>query len=326
MNIKAVIPALFTILFCLIACAGSKVENAVSDASSAPSVVAAPFNVDTAYRYVERQCAFGPRVPGTKAHADCAAWLEGRLRAYCDTLYVQHGGVTTFDGTALTITNLIGVFNPAAEERILLVAHWDCRPWADNDEDEAKADQPVMGANDAASGVAVLLEIARNLHDSKPALGVDILLVDAEDWGDTGGDEDSWALGTQYWAAHPHIDGYTAREGILLDMVGARGARFGREYFSMQWAPDVVRSVWDVAQSLGYSSYFHNGQGGAVTDDHVTINRMLHIPCIDIIDTRNDGDSGFFPFWHTTGDTIDKIDRATLKAVGVTLATYLIAL
>ena len=269
-----------------------------------------------AYNLVKTQCDFGPRVPSTPSHSKCAEWLEQSLRQNCDTVIVQQGQVTTFDGKILNIKNIVGSFNPDNSDRILLLAHWDCRPWADNDPDATKHQQPVMGANDAASGVAVLLELSRLMKEKKPNIGVDILLVDAEDWG-TNAVEESWALGTQYWARNPHVAGYTARFGILLDMVGTKGAKFYKEYESMQYAPSVVAEVWDVAQKSGYGAYFVNDYGGGVTDDHVVVNEM-GIKCIDIIDTRQDG--GFFDGWHTTDDTMKWIDQNTLKAVGQVVA------
>lgn len=277
----------------------------------------ATFNADSAYAMVARQCDFGPRVPGTEAHEACGAWLANELRLRCDTVVEQRGTVTTFDGVTLHITNLVGTFNPEAQDRVLLLAHWDCRPWADNDADEARRRDPVMGANDAASGVGVLLELARVWQQERPKVGIDILLVDAEDWGESGGDDDSWALGTQYWAAHPHVAGYTAQYGILLDMVGARGAKFRREQYSTYYAGDVQDRVWRAANSEGFSSTFLNEPGGAVTDDHIAVNQR-GIPCIDIIDMRATP-TGFFDAWHTTHDTMDQIDRNTLRAVGKTL-------
>ena len=312
----------FTAIIALVGCKAQKQtsdSNSASDSATATAVV--DFNGNNAYNLVKVQCDFGPRVPGTPAHSKCAEWLEQQLRDYCDSTIVQQAQVTTFDGTTLNIKNLIGIINPDADNRILLLAHWDCRPWADNDPDPAKHKEPVMGANDAASGVAVLLELARVMNDKKPTVGVDILLTDAEDWG-TNNVEESWALGTQYWAKHPHVEGYSPRFGILLDMVGAKGAKFSKEIQSMQYAPSVVNEVWDMAQQSGYGSYFDNNAGGAITDDHIVVNQM-GIKCIDIIDMRQGGDTGFFDGWHTTGDTLDKIDPTVLKVVGQTVANVI---
>jgi Zn-dependent M28 family amino/carboxypeptidase len=293
----------------------SQVEN------NTTAVEVPAFDGDNAYSMVKAQCDFGPRVPGTEAHAKCAQWLEQQLKQCCDSVIVQEAQVKTFDNTTLNIKNLVGCINPDNTDRILLLAHWDCRPWADNDPDPAKQHQPVMGANDGASGVGVLLELARIMHEKRPTIGVDILLVDAEDWG-TNDVEDSWALGTQYWAKHPHVEGYSPRFGILLDMVGASGARFSKEIMSMQWASEVVNEVWTAASDAGYGNYFVNTLGGAITDDHVQVNEA-GIKCIDIIDMRQDSDTGFFDGWHTTADTMQWIDKAVLKAVGQTVATVI---
>ena len=290
----------------------SATQQPIVEALSLPT-----FNADTAYQFTARQCAMGSRVPGTEAHRQCAQWLATLTRQWCDSTVVQHGEVTTFDGTRLDITNVVGIVNPAATRRLLLLTHWDCRPWADSDPDPARRRDPVMGANDGASGTAVLLELARIMHDQHPDVGIDLLFTDAEDWGDND-NEDSWALGTQYWLAHPHVDGYAPEYGILLDMVGAAGARFGMEYFSLYYAGDHVRQVWAAARQAGHERFFVDDGAPAITDDHVPVN-CAGIPCIDIIDTRTSGGHSFFPAWHTTADTMDNIDAATLRAVGETL-------
>lgn len=316
---------IFIIILAVVILSGCKSQqhsgssSASSENATAVSVV--EFSGENAYSLVKLQCDFGPRVPGTPAHGKCADWLEQSLRQSCDTVIVQEAQVTTFDNKTLNIKNFIGSVNFDKDDRILLLAHWDCRPWADNDPDPAKHKEPVMGANDAASGVAVLLELAQLMKDKKPNVGVDILLVDAEDWGEND-DEDSWALGTQYWAKHPHVAGYSPRFGILLDMVGAKGAKFSKEFQSMQYAPSVVNEVWDIAQQSGFGSYFDNNMGGAITDDHIVVNNM-GIKCIDIIDMRQDSNTGFFDGWHTTGDTLDKIDPTILKVVGQTVANVI---
>lgn len=303
---------------------GSQVSTTTESTENNPSKTAhhVEFSADSAYSYVKQQCDMGPRVPGTPAHERCANWITAQLRQWCDTVMVQQAQVTTFDGKNLNIKNIVGSINPASTERVLLLAHWDCRPWADADPDESKHKHPVMGANDAASGVGVLLELARLMSLTRPEVGVDLLLVDAEDWG-TNGDEDSWALGTQYWASNPHVAGYRANFGILLDMVGARGAKFSKEYFSLQFGQGVVDLVWETARKAGYGSCFMNRPGGAITDDHVVVNQVAGIPCIDIIDMYPDSPTGFFDGWHTTHDTMDNIDPASLKAVGQTITNLI---
>ena len=271
------------------------------------------FDGNGALALTRQQCDFGPRVPGTPAHAQCAEWLMNDLKASCDTVIMQTATVQTATEGSLGIKNIIGIINPDADKRLLLLAHWDTRPWADNDPVEANHTKPVMGANDGASGVGVLLQLARQLKGQGTKLGIDILLVDAEDMG-INDNEDSWALGTQYWAQHPHVNGYKPLFGILLDMVGASDATFTREYYSMQYASSFVDLVWQNAAG----NHFINAQGGAVTDDHVFVNRA-GIHCIDIIDMRSDNSTGFCPVWHTVSDTMDGIDPATLGQVGQTL-------
>ena len=285
----------------------------------------ATFNADSAYSYVAAQCAFGERVPNTEAHRHCAKYLENELLRHGAKVTLQRADLQAYDGTKLKAVNIIGEYYPEKPNRILLMAHWDCRPWADNDPEESNRRKPVMGANDGASGVGVLLEVARILAKHEPSAGSDILFTDAEDWGDESSDNpDSWALGTQYWAAHPHREGYTRPAfGILLDMVGDRDARFCMEYFSMHSAPDLVARVWSAAHAACYGDYFVKQQGGAITDDHVYLIKA-GIPCIDIIDQRTESPTGFCPQWHTTDDTMRHIDRRTLQAVGQTLVNILL--
>ena len=292
---------------------GSSVSTSESTTDTTATVNRPPFDGEGAYALTSQQCDFGPRVPGTSAHAKCADWLVATLKASCDTVMIQTGTVQTFKSGSLAIKNIIGVFNPDASQRLLLLAHWDTRPWADNDADPTNHNKPVMGANDGASGVAVLLQLARQLKASGTTLGVDIVLVDAEDMGENEVEE-SWGLGAQFWAQHPHVGGYKPLFGILLDMVGSPDATFTREYYSTQYAGGFVDLVWGCAAG----SHFVNAAGGAVTDDHVFVNQA-GIPCVDIIDMRLGSDTGFCPEWHTVNDTMDGISAITLAEVGQTL-------
>ena len=212
---------------------------------------------------------------------------------------------------------------------MLILSHWDSRPYADHDPDPKNHDKSIAGANDGASGVGVILEIARQVSISSPSFGIDLLLVDAEDYGppqDQMKNEDTsdwWGLGTQYWAKQPHIAGYSAQYGILLDMVGAPNATFLMEAISMNFAPSVVKNVWAIGNSIGYSNYFIFEQGGAITDDHLFINTILSLPTIDIIHLDRTSQTGFYPYWHTVKDDMQSIDKNTLKAVGQTLLTVI---
>ncbi|MCB0795434.1 MAG: M28 family peptidase [Flavobacteriales bacterium] len=279
---------------------------------------------DSAYHYVERQVSFGPRVPGSDAHRNCGDWLVARLTEHGAVVHEQVGKVTAFNGQQLPLRNIIGSWSPDRSERILLLAHWDTRPFADKDEE--RKNEPIDGANDGGSGVGVLLEIARHLGAKEHGPGVDILFTDVEDFGSPSGamgmgegSMDTWALGSQYWARSPHKPGYTARFGILLDMVGGRDARFYQEALSMQYAPAIVRKVWRTADALGYGDRFIQEQKYFVgTDDHVPVNEYLRIPTIDIIEFH-ESTGGFHPSWHTHDDNMSVIDRSSLKAVGQTV-------
>ena len=306
------------------ACTASSGSGAAADSSAqedAPAAVvpAMDFNADSAYTYIARQLEFGPRVPNTEAHRRAGEWLASELRRHGAVVTLQKADLHAFDGTTLHATNIIGQFNPEAADRVLLVAHWDSRPWADADPDESRRSEPVMGANDGASGVGVLLEMARLAGIATPQRGLDILFVDAEDWGDEG-IEESWALGARYFTEHPFRPGYLPSEAIIVDMVGGENAVFPREFFSQQGAPGLVDRIWGVAHAAGYADRFPNRMGGAITDDHVQF-LAAGIPAIDIIQYSEP--TGFHPAWHTTGDTLGVISTPTLKAVGQTLTNYI---
>lgn len=293
------------------------------EASETPSptmqVKTPAFNADSAYQLVAAQVAFGARTPGSAAQKKCAAWMQQQLRAVCDTIYIQQTTVTGGDKKQLPCINVIGSINPAAKRRILLLTHWDSRPWADQDTKDK--DQPVLAADDGASGVAVLTEVARQVKGMglSPELGIDILFTDVEDYGRDVWGENSYCLGTQYWATHPHVAGYKAEFAILLDMVGAKGAQFPLEGLSRQFADGVQQNVWQAAAHAGYSSYFPYSEAPAITDDHVPVNQLAHIKTIDIINLGSSPMSPFAAHWHTHNDNMSVIDRNTLKAVGQTL-------
>lgn len=294
-------------------------------APAQPAIPATPlFDADSAYALVARQVAFGPRVPGTKAHKACGDWMVERLKAMGAMVVEQTGTVIAFNKERLPLRNIIGQFHPDRKERILLLAHWDTRPFADKDDE--RTNEPIDGANDGGSGVGVLLEIARHLASKEHGPGIDILFTDVEDHGQPSGamtfDEssiDTWCLGSQYWVKNPHVPNYTARFGVLLDMVGARDAYFYQEALSMQYAPAIVKKVWRTAATLGYGDRFIEETKYFVgIDDHVPVNRTLRIPTIDIIQ-YDPATQAFGPYWHTHDDRMEVIDPATLKAVGQTV-------
>lgn len=284
------------------------------------------FDADSAFSFCDRQCAFGPRTMNSSAHDKCADYIESKFKQYDCTVIRQKADLLGYDGTVLKSTNLIASYRPELTTRILICAHWDSRPWADNDPDSTRWHEPVMAANDGASGVAVMIELARLIHQYKKLnIGVDFLCLDAEDWGtpqwsSKQDDPSTWALGAQHWSKNPHKAGYEARFGILLDMVGGQGAQFYREGVSKQYAAGIVDKVWAAAKVVGFGSYFPDADGGMITDDHGPINENAKIPTIDIIPYYPDCQaSNFGPTWHTVNDDMAHIDRNTLHAVGQTL-------
>jgi len=315
------------LLFQLSACNGTTQKVGTKQSTIAEKTPSIPmFNADSAYNFVAKQTAFGPRIPASDAHRLCSDWLRLTLQAYTETVVVQPFRARAFNGKVLDGQNIIASFNPKANKRIFLSSHWDSRPFGDHDPDPAKRSTPIDGANDGASGVGILLEIARQLklHPIDANLGIDFVLFDLEDYGpptdERAEGDDFWALGSQYWAANPHTPAYQAQFGILLDMVGASNAVFPREYFSMQYASWVVDKVWSVAYDLGYDDVFVNSPGAPVDDDHLPINKIANIPTIDIIHLdRNSTNGTFYEHWHTTKDNLEQIDPVTLGMVGTVL-------
>ncbi len=336
MNRLPILAALLSAFLLLPSCGKKNTEATAAETTQ--SIQAPTFNADSAYAFTAAQCAFGPRTMHSEAHRKCGDYIVKKFKEYGATVTEQKMEITpkTTEPTVDDPTgrkpyqcrNIIASFNPENPERVLICAHWDSRPWADNDPDKKNWHKPVMAANDGASGVAVMLEMARAIASEKSQklnVGIDFICWDAEDAGTPQfskqqDDESSWCLGSQYWAANPHVAGYTARYGVLLDMVGGEGATFYQEGYSLQYAKDIVTRVWATASAKGYSAFFPTQGGGYVTDDHVPINQTAKIPCIDIIPYYpNNPRSGFGDTWHTVSDTMEHISRNTLKAVGETL-------
>lgn len=307
-------------LFFSCGAAKEKTADTISLQTGADENAKLVFSSDSAYHYVETQVGFGPRVPGTEAHRLCGDWLAAKLNSFGADVTQQTASLITFDGTHIPMRNIFARVNPNAEKRILLLAHWDCRPWADHDPDPTKRNNPVDGANDGASGTAVILELARILSQESNGTGIDILLCDAEDWGEESND-DSWALGARYFVENPIYEGYMPSAAILLDMVGAHDATFMREYYSQLSNPALADKIWAIANGLGYDKLFVNKMGSAINDDHVELIKG-GIPAIDIIDYREG--SGFYDGWHTSSDNLDAISKETLGAVGNVLENYIL--
>lgn len=308
--------SLLTIILMLTGCMQDTPKPAPEPAQdrtpAAPKTSAAvpDFDGKRAYDYLLAQTNFGPRNPGSAGHRNCLDYLRTELERYADAVNLQPFAVTGYKGEQVRMTNVIASFNASAPTRILLLAHWDTRPWADQESDPVKAEKPVLGANDGASGVAVLLEIARHLKASPPAVGVDILLTDGEDFA-VEGNKEEYLRGSKYFAANLP-QGFRPVFGILLDMVGDKELELMKERHSVSFAPDVVELVWNAAKEL-HVTQFSDKLQGFVTDDHLPLNRA-GIRTIDLIDFDypNEGNS----YWHTLKDTPDKCSAESLEAVG----------
>jgi hypothetical protein len=273
---------------------------------------AGEFDGQRAFAYLEQQMRFGPRIPGTPAHDSAGDWILAQLRARADTVMVQEISHKTRNGRVLHLRNFIARFRPTAVERVLFLAHWDTRPTADSDSDLAKRKSPVPGANDGASGVAVLLGVADALKakPSSPALGLDLLFVDGEDYGDFA-DTTDVLIGSRWFAAHQPV-GYPPLYAVLFDMVGDKDLTIYYESNSQAFAPEVVDRVWRTAADLGYGRVFLQGVKHSLIDDHVALQKA-GIHAIDVVDFDYGPNN---TYWHTTHDTIDKVSAASLKIVG----------
>ena len=321
MKINLIIALSFLIIF--VGCRNNT-KSAKTSINQKPvkNIFVPVFNEDTAYQYIATQTAFGSRVPETEAHANCKQYLINKLKQFTPHVQSQDFKSRIFNGSTKRGSNIIASFQPEKKNRVLLAAHWDSRPYADYEDDFEAHDKPIDGANDGASGVGVLLEIARHLSKNATNPGIDIIFFDLEDWGEYGSN-DSWALGSQYWGRNPHQPNYRARYGILLDMVGASNPIFKMEMTSVEYAQDVLTKVWNTAARIGYQDYFLTERSASILDDHVWINEYRNIPTIDIIHYDRSSQSGFFPQWHTREDNLEHIDPNTLKIVGQTVLTVI---
>ena len=286
------------------------------------------FERDSAYAHVAKQVSFGPRVPGTEGHKATREWLVKKFKSYGASVTEQSFKANTAPLGEVRGYNIIASFNPTYARRVVLSAHWDTRFAAD--EDDTDATKPIDGADDGGSGVGVLVEIGRLLKENPIMVGVDIVLFDLEDQGTSEGTQDTWCLGSQYWAQNPHTKSYRAEYGILLDMVGAKGAIFQKEDLTNVFPPDKIKKihalydkVWAMAQGMKQGDLFVNVKGRAFTDDHYFVNLYTDIPMIDIIHKPLDSAKGFGEHWHTHDDNMDIIDPSVLGAVGQVVTAYL---
>tara|TARA_B110000444_G_scaffold261147_1_gene311395 strand:- start:4456 stop:5427 length:972 start_codon:yes stop_codon:yes gene_type:complete len=315
------------ILFVLIISSCSqKKDKEIKTKAEKINVIVPKFNADSAYSFIQKQVDFGPRVISSESWRKCSRYLEKKLLSYNANVLVQKTQVTTYDNKKHELNNIIASYLPNLNNRIALFAHWDSRHIADHDTVNKEA--PILGANDGGSGVGVLLEIARNLNIQTPSIGVDIILFDAEDYGQPENSKypvmnNSWCLGSQYWSKNPHKKEYFAKYGILLDMVGAQGATFRHEGISNFYAQNILEKVWSKAHEIGYSNYFVYQKSAEIMDDHYYVNSIAGIPTIDIIEFDPFTKTNFNKHWHTHQDNMDNISKETLKAVGETVINVL---
>ena len=319
----------YSILVLLLLCVSCVKQQQSSTTNSQLST----FSADSAYTYIAQQLAFGARVPGTQAHEACGDWLVSELARHGAQVKNQHGTMTNYAGKPQAIRNIVAILEGNTSHAILLCAHWDCRPWSDEEELYENRFEPVMGANDGASGVGVILEMVRQLSIRKSKgefiPTVQVVFFECEDMGTpahfTGSQRDhTWCLGSQYWAQQLKIQNskFKINYGILLDMVGDPSATFPKEYFSMQYAGGYVEQLWRTAQRLGYGRYFvQQATYYPITDDHYYVSTIAGIPCVDIIDYKTNTETGFAEWWHTQHDDIQNINKQTLQAVGETVLT-----
>ena len=284
-------------------------QSSTYSVAAIDTTIVPPFNGASAHALLRRQVEFGPRVAGRAGHAAQLGWMVRHLRDRADTVTVQPFDHTDAEGRQLRMSNVFARFNTAARDRILLVAHWDTRPTADMDRERPK--EPIAGANDGASGTAVLLELASVLSSHSPPIGVDILLVDGEDYGPG---ESHMYLGAKHFAAN-QPQNFRPLYGILVDMVGDRSPRYPIEGNSYEYAPEVVDRVWSVAGQLGLADLFPRTEGGRITDDHIPLNKA-GIRTINIIDFD-------YEHWHTHGDIVENTSPVGLEAVGRVLAALI---
>ncbi|MEP6793784.1 MAG: M28 family peptidase [Saprospiraceae bacterium] len=305
----------------------STVSNETNGVPAKVPIKVPLFSKDTAYAFVAKQVAFGPRVPGTDAHQATRQWLVQKFKSYGATVIEQSFKANMLPLGEVRSVNIVASFNPTYARRVLLAAHWDTRYAADEDDD--RPTEKFDGADDGGSGVGILLEIARLIKENPISLGVDLILFDAEDQGASDGNEDTWCLGSQYWAKNPHVKGYRAEYGILLDMAGAKGATFQKEDLSNVFLPDKANKIhsiydrlWAQAKGMNQTTFFVDLKGKPLIDDHYYVNLNTDIPMADIINKPVNSTKGFGAHWHTHDDNMSVIDPITLGAVGQVVTAF----
>lgn len=277
------------------------------------------FDAAAAMAYTKQQVAFGPRVPGTPAAQKAGDWITSMMRQRADTVIEQRWTHRTVDGKELPLRNILARFNPKATNRILYLTHWDTRPTADEDPVLGNRHTPIPGANDGAAGVGLFVALGDALKKTPPNVGVDLLFVDGEDYGDFGPPLGDVLLGSQYFADHLPSPDYHPMFGVLWDMIADKDLNILQEVNSVQKAPEVVSRVWEAAREMGYEKYFIPSVGQDVIDDHIPLlQKGFHV--IDVIDIDygplNSLGIPSPSYHHTLQDTIDKISEHSFQVVG----------
>lgn len=318
---------LFFLLFILIgfSTACKKDKPTKSNTTVKPTVKVPAFDGGGAYDYVAKQVAFGPRVPGTATHVACKDWLVSEFESLGATTQIQEFKANFFEVKNAASYNIIASINPKARKRVLIAAHWDSRLVADKDDKDQK--KPIDGADDGGSGVGVILQLAKTIKDNPINMGVDFILFDAEDNGQEGEsfEETSWCQGSKYWSLQKHDKNYRADFGILLDMVGAKNARFPLEGISRHFAKNLQDKIWTLAGRMGYGDLFQKVPHGQITDDHYFVNQT-GIKMVDIINlpgAPGGEEDSFGHYHHTHEDNMDNIDKEVLRKVGQVVTAVL---
>tara|TARA_Y100001947_G_scaffold53394_1_gene44756 strand:+ start:2939 stop:3841 length:903 start_codon:yes stop_codon:yes gene_type:complete len=276
------------------------------------------FDGDNAYQYLIEQCSFGPRNPGSDGHSSCQDFIIERLKIFSDEVLLQEFSFQEKGkNKSYTGTNIIARFNRSSSFQSLIGAHWDTRPWADQDDNIANRSKPIIGANDGASGAAIMLELASIMAKTPPPIGVNLVFFDAEDSGDPGLNE-TYCQGSMYFAKHIPIP--LPDEGIILDMVGDKQLSLPIERNSFKYHEDLVRRLWDQARELGLDT-FKDYVAHAIYDDHVPLNEYAGISTIDIIDFEYP--NSYTNFWHTLNDVPENCSAESLEQVGILITDYI---
>lgn len=322
-NIKTFLIFTGISIACLSACKKDKTNDASETESSkvVKNYSIPGFNGDSAFVFVKKQVDFGPRVPGSEAHKKTQQWLIDKLKSYGAEVEIQKFDANFVLGFSAKSSNIIAKFNPGKNKTVLIAAHYDSRKIAEKDPDPSKKNLPIDGADDGASGVGIIIELARILKDNPVDISVDFVLFDAEDNGNETSD-DSWCLGSQYWSKEAAKNNYKADFGILLDLVGAKGAVYPKEYVSKMYAEELQTVIWNLAAGMGYGDLFANIERGSVNDDHLYVNRDAKIPMVDIINMP-DPNGGFGAYHHTHSDNINIIDKNTLRRTGQVVTAFI---